>query len=861
MIAAAWRRPSRRGLCLALVLCGGLPGIAAPQPLEQRLPLSERRLLQQDALFTIQFLQSYHYASRPFHELAAPEFLDSYLSRLDPDRLILTAADVAFVHRRFDRNLKTVYLFAGDLHPAFEIHDLFLSRALARCDWIAARLQPGFVSEGTGELQFSRSDSAWPADSTAADTLWTQWLQMQTAGEIIDGRSADQATALVRERYARFRAQLAGTDPLAVREQFLSCLLEFFDPHSGYFSRANADEFNVAMAGAVAGIGLDLNAVDGRFFVQAVAPGGPCDLQGDIRPGDELLALSEDGQPPKPLAGLRLREVVALARGKPDSRVTLSLKNPAAPDTPRTVVITRTRVDLSARHACAYLVQVPTDAGTRPIGVVDLPAFYGSAPEEGVEVSMAADVRSLLEQLSAAGARGLVVDLRDNGGGVLSEATRLGGLFLAGGPLLHVQGNDAPVETLRDEDAGCAYNGPLVILTSRQSASASEAFAGAMRCYDRALVLGAETTFGKGTVQAYIDISSLPNVATDLRRVGGVARITRQLYYLPDGRSPQLAGVKSDLVLPGYRHPEMKTEDSLPHALPATSIPQPEPLPALPPEIARLTPALRQELQSRSEKRQTALPEFELRRRSTECYNDWWGGTTIPLSIGQRREQQAARDETRSRLRKESHQLGTQSAFAYRRFDLPATLAAREAHQRVLRTRRTGAGGPCIDCYDSGIYYYCTPADGSIRDIPLAALDLEECRTAAATLAAAWTEASGVAMPVDNVRAVLADLEEQREHPGTTRPVEELFRSQFPDAIDGPALARGLSAFFRAAVELSPRLTHDLGELDVPLRESLRLAADWADIAPATPPAQQAPAPAASAPPSAPPSSVPQAQP
>jgi len=498
-IVVAWRRPSRRGLCLTLLLCGGLPCIAAPLPLEQRLPLSERRLLQQDALITIQFLQSYHYASRPFHELPAPEFLNRYLSQLDPDHLLLTAADVEFVHRRFDRNLKTVYLFAGDLRPAFEIYDLFLSRALARCDWVAARLQPGFAYDATGEVQFSRKEAAWPADAAAADALWTQWLQVQVAGEVLDGRSADQALN------ARFRAQLAGTDPLAVREQFLNSLLEFFDPHSGYFSRANADEFNIAMAGAVAGIGLDLRAADGRFFVQSVAPGGPCDLQGDIRPGDELLALAESGQPAKPLAGLRLREVVTLARGKPDSHVTLSLKSSAADAAPRTVAITRARVDLSANHACAYLVQVPVAAGTEPVGVIDLPAFYGRPAEDGVEVSMASDVRTLLGQLVAAGARGVVVDLRENGGGVTTEATRLGGLFLAGGPLLHTQGTGTKPETLRDDDPAAAFGGPLVILTSRQSASASEAFAGAMQCYDRALIVGAETTFGKGTVQAYID--------------------------------------------------------------------------------------------------------------------------------------------------------------------------------------------------------------------------------------------------------------------------------------------------------------------------------------------------------------------
>ena len=816
------------GLC-GFWVCG--PTNAAALPLEQRLPAAERRVLQQDALITIQFLQSYHYASRPFHELSSPEFIDQYLAHLDPDRLILTAADVAYVHRRFDRNLKTVYLFTGDLHPAFEIHDRFLNRALARCDWIADRLQPDFSYDGTGEFQFARKDAAWPSDAAAADDLWSRWLQLHVGSEVLNGRAPEQALALVRERYAKFRAQLAGTDPLAVREQFLNSLLEFFDPHSGYFSRANADEFNIAMAGAVAGIGLDLRAVDGRFFVQAVAPGGPCDLQGDIRPGDELLALAEEGQPAKSLTGLRLRQVVELARGKPESRVTLSVRSPAAPDTPRTVNLARARVDLAPSHASAYLVQVPGDSGPVPIGVINIPTFYGSSTEGDIAVSMANDVRTLIAQLTSAGARGLVIDLRENGGGVITEAARLGGLFLAGGPLLYSQGTEPQLTTLRDDDQACDFSGPLVVLTSRISASASEAFAGAMQCYNRALVIGAENTFGKGTVQTYIDITTLPNVSAELRRAGGVARITRQLYYLPDGRSPQLTGVKSDIALPSYRHPGLRTEDTLPHALPATTIPIPEPRPELPPAIARLSPALRQELLARSAARQTSLAEFDLRRRLTEYYNGWWSETRAPLSFEERRSRQVAYDETRNRLSNEARRLSDETVLPYRRFDLSATLAALNTHQQVLRNRRTTGGSPCVNCYDNGIYYHQND-DGVIRDIPLAALDLEECRAATASLAEAWQAATGATLTADNIRAILADLERQREHPAEARPLEELFRLHLMATIDDATLSRGLAAFCRAAVELTPRLLHDLSELDVPLRESLRVAVDWTELAP-----------------------------
>ncbi|MBK8475342.1 MAG: PDZ domain-containing protein [Opitutaceae bacterium] len=570
-----------RRSALGVLLMTAIPVVGATPTMESRIPREDRRPLQDEALLVIQLLQNYHYASRPFHDLETPDFLDRYLSLLDPDHLFLTAEDTVFVHRRFDRNLKTVYLFSGDLRPSFEIVDLFTTRALARCDWLAARLQRDIALDQPGELTLDRQKAPWPANAAAADALWEQWLQAQLAGEIVEGRPPEEGLALLRERNAKFRARLAGTDPLAIREQFLSCLLECFDPHSGYFSQANADEFNIGMAGTVAGIGLELKVANGRFFAQSVYPGGPCDLQGHINPGDELVAVAEANDPPQPLAGLRLRQVARLIRGKPESHVTLSVRS-AEQSEPHSIELTRARVGLPANHARAFLVQVPGKLGTTALGIINLPSFYGNQPTEGGSVSMAAEVRELLGQLTEKGAKGVVVDLRDNGGGLMIEAAKLAGLFLAGGPLLFAQGPDGRPEILRDEDPTATFAGPLIVLTSRQSASASEAFAGAMQCYHRALIVGAETTFGKGTVQSYIDIRNDLTVSPALKRVGGVARVTRQLYYLPDGRSPQLTGVLSDIQLPSYRFPGERAEDQLPHALPATVIVPPEPLPETP---------------------------------------------------------------------------------------------------------------------------------------------------------------------------------------------------------------------------------------------------------------------------------------
>ncbi len=828
----------------ALLLAASLPVFAAQRPLGTRLPRADRVTLQQEALIVIQLLQGYHYASRPFHELESPEFLDRYLARIDSSHLFLTAADVEFIHRRFDRNLKTVYLFSGDLQPAFEIYDLFSTRALARCDWVETRLQQPIALDRPGSLAPDREQAAWPADAAAADALWEQWLQLELAGEILDGRTQEQAVARARERNARFRARVAGADPLAVREQFFTCLLEFFDPHSGYFSRANADEFNIEMAGTVAGIGLDLRAVDGRFFVESVYPGGPCDQLGTINPGDELLAIAEAEAPAKPLAGLRLREVARLARGAPGGKVTLSVRPVGPSATPLSIEVTRSRVDLPANHAAGFLVHVPATAGATTVGLIRLPAFYGSRPGDAAETSMVADVRELLAQFAAKDARAIVIDLRDNGGGLMIEAARLASLFLEGGPLVHSQGTDNRPETLRDDDPAAAFAGPVVLLTSRQSASASEAFSGAMQCYRRALVVGAGSTFGKGTAQSYIDIRDLTNVSPALQRLGGVARVTRQLYYLPDGRSPQLTGIVSDIALPAFEIPGERTETELPHALPATSIPPPEPMPALSPRLAQLTPELLQTLRARSTERQAALPEFALRQRWLAFYREVSGENAIALPLEQRRQQAATRESLRNELRAERLRLGAQSAFPYERIDLALVAAAREAHQRALRNRRTLAGEPCADRYDRGVFYFQT-GDGPIRAIPLAALDLDDCRAAAATLAEAWTGATNLPLQPDQVKAVLADLAHQQEFPDPAVDLAVLVRRQLSQPVDEPTLAAGLTAFVRAALVADGDQLRDLPLLDTSLRESLRLAVDWAESAP---PASTTPAPTPASP-------------
>jgi len=814
---------------LAVFACAAslFVSLAPAAPLSSRLTLDERRSLQREALLIIEMMQDFHYSDRPFRELDSKELLDRYLTRLDPDRLVLTAPEVEFIHRRFERNLKTVYLFKGDLQPALEIFDQFASRALAHCQWLDARCRRPIDLSADEKVRTERREAAWPADARSAEELWDRWLKLEYLGEILTGREEPAAIASIIRRNHETRRRIEEMDPLAVRELFLNTLLELFDPHSGYFSRDHAREFDLMMSATLVGVGVDLQSVDGHFTIQALEPGGPADKQGEIHPGDVIQAIGEAGSPAVPIDGRRSREVVEMIRGKPGTIVELTVRHVGEGDS-TVVKLTRAQMPLQDGRVRASLMMLPGEGRQVPVGLISLPSFYGKIDDSTDPSSMTRDVRELIERLSEQKIEGLVIDLRNNGGGLLDEAIHLAGLFVPDGPMVQVVGLDGKTEVLRNDTPGVAYTGPLVVLTSGNSASASEAFSGILRCHRRALIAGAQTTFGKGTVQGATDLHSLPpETARAPQSLWGAVRITRQRYHLPDGDSPQVNGIRADIPLPEYEPPRSHERD-LPHALPWSSIASAMPSTPAANTTAALSDDLKNRLAALADSRRQ-LPEFELARRIVAWKHRWWDADELSLQLERRRRLRADCDAEHHLLRTKRQEFVAREGYSRTSIDLAAVRDADDRHQALLRSRRLASGAPCAGRFEWNVYHH-VGADGRIREIKVDRLDYDAVPGEADALAAAWTSTVGTAPAPGKIQAVLADLRARQRSRDEAPDIPAVFRTHLGAGLTPAALASGMDAFFQTAAELDGDALRDHPSLDVPLRESLRIAADWARL-------------------------------
>ena len=805
-------------------------GTACPvfaAPLTTSLTTDERRNLQRETLVLIEFLQGYHYSDRPFHEVNAGELLDRYFGALDPGRSVFLHGDTEFLRRRFERNLKTVYLFKGDLHPAFEIYDVFAKRLLERCAWIDARLNSTFPFERDGVFTPDRDEQPRPADAKAAEVLWEQILQNELINEQLRGHDQEAAVAAVRRRYVERRKRVEAADPLRVREIFLNALMGLFDPHCGYFSKETADVVSGDLTGAVTGIGVDLRLSEGRFIVKSLQPGGPAERAGLIHPGDEFIAVGEEGAPEKSLVGRRLREAVELIRGKPDTKLTLTIR-PADGGAVRTLELQRSRMEIADNHASGRLYRIPGENKPVAVGVVKLPAFYGDREEGETTASMTKDVAELLTKFQAQGAQAVIIDVRDNGGGLINEAVDLTGLFIEKGPALLTRGKSGKPTILRDEDPAVAFAGPLVVLTSRHSASASEGFAGAMQAYRRALVVGDTATFGKGTMQWFVDLGkSMTSIPEAVRTQWGVARVTREFFYLPDGNSPQFTGVRSDITLPAFNPPGDVRESELPHALPHSKIPTPEPLDTVSTPVSRLTPEVLAHLKTKADNRAATLPEFALETQANTLRQQLWKTGPVPLRLSARRTEYDELNRQRLELRQARRELDATVAFSVERIDLDVVIENRRVHQATLRARQATDGSPLANRLLHDTFYYRASDESEIRAIPLDTFDWDVVLGQAAALTETWIQNAGGPADEAALRAALTALKLRDPDAPEAVPALAIFRNHLGESLDEPRLQAAVDALLKKAAEFDVDVLQDQRPLDVHLRESLRLAADW----------------------------------
>jgi carboxyl-terminal processing protease len=560
-------------LTIALTCAAGLllsaaaaakPAIVAPE--ELRADDQQR----QAALIITQVMEKFHYRKPRLDDEMSVAIFERYLETLDPNRSFFTRSDLAIFERhreRLDDSLRT-----GKLEPAYEVFKRFRERVEERVAFAQRLLaENAFDFERDESYQFDRSDSAWPASPAELDDLWRRRVKNDILSLRLSGEAPEKILETLDKRYqgiARRVTQMAAED---VFQAFINAYTLSVEPHTSYMSPRLSENFDIGMRLSLQGIGAVLRSENEFTEVQSTVPGGPAERSGEIRGGDRIIGVAQGGDGEmEDVVGWRLQDVVDLIRGPKDSVVRLSIlpKSQGVGGRSREVVLVRDEIKLEDKAAKSEILEL--DGGVK-LGVVEIPAFYRDfgAQAAGDEEfkSTTRDVRELLKDLQAARVDGIIIDLRRNGGGSLSEATELTGLFIEKGPVVQVKDSSGKVEVERDPDPEQVYAGPLAVLVDRNSASASEIFAGAIQDYNRGLILG-EPTYGKGTVQTLVDLGRFLRSKSDIGRL----RLTMAQFFRVQGGSTQHRGVMPDIVYPTAKGATEHGERALDNALPWASI-------------------------------------------------------------------------------------------------------------------------------------------------------------------------------------------------------------------------------------------------------------------------------------------------
>lgn len=543
-------------LLLALPFLGFSAGAAGPDTPEAKVGPEEHH--QVASHFVGQFLTRVHYAKRPIDDRLAVEWFDAYLDDLDPQRLFFLAGDVADFQARargMDDDLRSE---KPRLDLAFDMFVRYRQRA-REAYALSKQVAEGEIrfDDSAASMELDRSDAVYPADAAAREALWRDRVTSQLLDMVLRGESLDEARARFLKRTERSVARLDQMDNRDVVEVYLSALAGVYDPHSSYFKPSSSEDFDIRMRDALEGIGAELRFEDGKTKIVRLIAGGPAAGSGELGKGDLIVAVAQGDADPVDVVEMRLEDVVQLIRGKKGTEVRLTIQPAANPTMPKIVSLIRDRVVLERVSAKAKMREIPRDGkAAMKVGVIDVPSFYldSWAARQGAKDirSSTNDVRKHLLRLQSEGAEAMVIDLRGNGGGALSEAISLTGLFIDKGPVVQIHDPQDGLDILEDTDRGVVWSGPLVVLTDELSASASEIFAGAIQDHGRGIVVGASQTHGKGTVQQMLDIGRVlrgPEYA-DIAPKAGALKLTVQKFYRIDGGSTQRMGVQPDIVLP-----------------------------------------------------------------------------------------------------------------------------------------------------------------------------------------------------------------------------------------------------------------------------------------------------------------------
>ncbi|OWW04781.1 tail-specific protease [Rhizobium sp. R72] len=568
--------------------------------------LAPQKQQAQAAQLSAQFLTRFSYKPIPLDDALSARIMDRFIKSLDPDRVLFLQADID----RFmaDRSAIDDGIAREDLKIPFAIFNVYEKRVADRMKYARDLLKQD-VDFGVQETYSVLRDKApWPQSEAESNELWrkrvkSDWLRLKLGGKtdaaIRDTLDKRYANAL--ERIYKYKSD-------DVFQSFMDAYTNSIDPHTDYFGANASADFNIAMKLSLFGIGAVLQERDDYTTIRELVPGGPAQLSGKLSVGDRITGVGQGKNGAiKDVVGTRLDEVVQLIRGKKGSLVRLDIlpADAGADGTHRVISLVRDKISLEKQAASKVVLPVKLGDATRKIGVITLPAFYEDfeAKHRGDKdyKSASSDVARLLNELKQEGVDGVLIDLRNNGGGSLDEAIDMTGLFIGHGPVVQQRGSDGKVTVRSADFSAPVWAGPLGVLINRGSASASEIFAAAIQDYGRGVVVG-EPSFGKGTVQTVVDLDQM---VRNSKPEFGELKVTIAQFFRINGGTTQLRGVTPDINLPGLSDPTHFGETSYDNALPWAQIKPANYVPAG--TVTTLLPAL----QSRHDSRVAKDPDFQ----------------------------------------------------------------------------------------------------------------------------------------------------------------------------------------------------------------------------------------------------------
>ncbi len=630
------------------------------------------------ARLTAKVLAEVHYLRQPLNDGISSKFLDRYLERLDNLHMHFLQSDL----EEFDqyRTVLDDLTIAGKTGPAREIFKRFMQRVDQRLAFVTDLLKNDkFDFTGNDRYPLDRRKAPYPKDLDEARQLWRQHLRYEYLQEklnlerprltraarprskdaksetnAVPANEGDEIIKTLSRRYARILRFWREEDGGDVLEVYLTALMHVYDPHSDYLGKSTLETFAMSMNLSLFGIGALLQSEDGYCKIKELKP-GPAMRSKKLKPGDRIVAVAQGDGEPVDAVDTKLSRVVDMIRGPKGTEVRLTVIPADAPD-PSTRVevrLIRDEIKLEDEEAKARVVEVPgKDSAATRLGIIELPSFYASfdiasGNGKAAHKSTTEDVARLLKKLKEEKVAGVILDLRHNGGGSLEEAVNLTGLFIKEGPVVQVKDAEGNIIKDEDTDPSVLYDGPLVVLIDRGSASASEIVAGALQDYGRALIVGDTSTHGKGTVQSLIQLEPIVHRFSDSTNNPGALKVTIRKFYRASGSSTQLKGVAPDLVLPSLNNYAEVGEVSLENPLPWDEIPSAKY------EKLNLIQPILPELRKRSTGRMAADNDFGYLQEDIETYKKYLADKSVSLNEAARLKEMKENEEKTAARKKE----------------------------------------------------------------------------------------------------------------------------------------------------------------------------------------------------------------